>query len=311
MNKKILVTDTLFIFPEHEAQLHDAGFEIVRMKGDMNEAELVEAIKGKAGYIIGGVETVTDAVIEAADELKVIAFTGADWAHFIPGHKSATRKGILITSTPGTTTYPVAEFTITLLLAMLRRIFELGGPGKETFITTRSLEDVSVGIIGLGRIGEQVARMLRELGTKEIWYWNRTRKSKLESELHITYATPEDIVAHCDIVSDHVASQAGEVFDSRLLSRSRNGQLIIHTGGAQFDLDALYDRIVNYGLRAAFDEHGFNDTRFKTLPLSQWYSTNQNAGYNTASSLLTASTMATQSVINILQTGHDRYVANQ
>jgi phosphoglycerate dehydrogenase-like enzyme len=308
--EKILVTDTLFIFPEHERQLQDAGFEVVRMKGTMNEEELAEAIKGKTGYILGGVETVTDRVIEAADALKVIAFTGADWAHFIPGHKLATQKGIVITNTPGTTMYPVAEFTITLLLAMLRHIFELGGPGSETFMTTRSLEDVSVGIIGLGRIGERMARLLVGLGTKEVLYWNRTRKEAFEAETGVRYALPEEIMAHCDVVSDHIASQAGEFFDATLLGKAKEGQLFIHTGGAGIDLDVLLDRINNHGMRAAFDEHDFSDERFKALPLSKWYSTNQNAGYNTASSLRMASDMTTESVINVIKTGKDQYIVS-
>lgn len=52
---KILVTDTLFIFPEHEARLRDAGFEIERLpKPDATGEELIEAVKGKVGYILGG-----------------------------------------------------------------------------------------------------------------------------------------------------------------------------------------------------------------------------------------------------------------
>ncbi len=52
---KILVTDTLFIFDEHVKKFKDAGYEVVRVKKpDMSEGELVEAIKGKVGYVLGG-----------------------------------------------------------------------------------------------------------------------------------------------------------------------------------------------------------------------------------------------------------------
>lgn len=71
MKGRILVTDTLFIFDEHVNQLEDAGYEVVRIeKPDMSEDELKEAVKGKVGYILGGIEYVTEPVIQAATDLK-------------------------------------------------------------------------------------------------------------------------------------------------------------------------------------------------------------------------------------------------
>ena len=86
MNGKILVTDSLFIFPKHEQQLKDAGYEVVRLdKPEASEDELCEAVKGTVGYILGGVEKVTDKVIEAADNLRAIVFSGIGYKGFIPG----------------------------------------------------------------------------------------------------------------------------------------------------------------------------------------------------------------------------------
>ena len=77
---KLLITDSLFIFPEHEKRLQDAGFEITRLDNpEATEAELIEAIKGKDAYILGGIEKVTAPVIAAADQLKIIALTGTVW----------------------------------------------------------------------------------------------------------------------------------------------------------------------------------------------------------------------------------------
>ncbi len=121
MRKTILITDTLFIAPEHEAKLRDAGFEIKRDPNPrLTEDQLIKAIHGVDGYIIGGTETITQRVLEAADKLKVIAFTGTDWAHFVPAHEIAKQKGIVITNTPGASTAAVAEYTLLLLLMMLR-----------------------------------------------------------------------------------------------------------------------------------------------------------------------------------------------
>lgn len=311
--QKILVTDSLFIFDEQVEKLQNAGYEVVRMKGDMNEAELAEAVKGKVGYILGGVERVTDKVIEAADELKVIAFTGADHAAFIPGHELAKKKGIVITNTPGSTTKTVAEFTITLLLAMLRRIFELGGPGDEKFMTAQSLADCTVGIVGMGRIGERVTRLLHALGAREIVYWNRTRKADLESELGIKYLPLDELIAQSDVVSNHLSSEAGIYFTPDIFANSKEGMLLINTGSHNnIDMGALYGRIANHGARAAFDIHGgVQDERFVKLPLSSWYSTNENTAYNTKDCLETSSDMAVGSLLNVLTTGDDQYVVNR
>ena len=111
--KQILITDSLFIFPEHEKRLRDAGFEITRLdKPKATEEELIEAVKGKHGYILGGVEHITDKVIVSADVLEAICFTGSDWRHFIPGHESATKKGIAIANCPGVNAAAVAEYPV-------------------------------------------------------------------------------------------------------------------------------------------------------------------------------------------------------
>lgn len=90
MKGKILITDNLFIFSEHEEQLKNTGYEIERLnKPQATEEELTEAIKGKVGYILGGIEKVTDKVIDAAEQLKVIVFTGSDWRQFIPAHQDS------------------------------------------------------------------------------------------------------------------------------------------------------------------------------------------------------------------------------
>lgn len=310
--KTILVTDTLFISPRAESKLTAAGFKVDRIKkAHVTEAELIKAIKGKAGYIIGGSESVTDKVINAADKLECITFTGADYANFIPGHHAATKLGIKITNTPGSTQYSVAEFTVTLILMMLRRALELGGPGNKTFITCPSLISSHVGIVGLGRIGSEVARMLKALGCQKVSYWNRTRNKELEKSLGIKYAPLKKLFAECDVISNHLSSQAGEIITADIINSARENALFICTGSAKnYNLNALYNRIKQGTARAAFDVHGLKDKRFKSLPYSDFYITKQNAAFNTRQMLDLTDDMATTSMINALTKGTDKYVAN-
>lgn len=310
--KQILITDSLFIFPEHEQKLRDAGFELTRLdKPKATEEELVEAVKGKHGYILGGVEHVTDAVIASADTLEAICFTGSDWRHFIPGHESATQKGITITNCPGVNAVAVAEYTMSLMLAMTRELFDLGRTGTKTFKTTKSLQGSIIGIVGMGHIGEKVARILKTFGVKEILYFSKTRKENLEQELGLQYVSMEKLLQSSDVVTLHTSKQAGEgYFTKEYLQVMKDGSLLINCSfkGA-VDSEALYQELSQGRLRAASDDEN-QDDRFKQLSLSTWYISNAPTAYNTGYANMAASDMATESLINLLNTKEDSYKVN-
>jgi phosphoglycerate dehydrogenase-like enzyme len=102
---------------------------------------MAKAIRGKVGYLLGGIEHVTEKVIDAADELKAIGFTGIDYKGLIPAWRYATQKGIAITNTPSGPTNEVAEWAITAALVMNRYFLELGRVNKvKKFMVTPGLE---------------------------------------------------------------------------------------------------------------------------------------------------------------------------
>lgn len=310
--KKILITDSLFVFPEHERALQDAGYEIERLnKANASEEELIHAIKGKVGYILGGVEKVTDKIIDAADELKAIAFTGSDWRNFIPGHEKATKRGIAIANTPGANTYAVTEYTLTLILAMTRHLFELGRGGNRSFMTTHSLNKLTIGIIGMGHIGSQLAVILNALGVKKILYYSRTPKPKIENQTNARFVDTETLLHESDIVSLHVSKEIGRDFiDKNELAKMKDGALLVNcgfTGGV--NKDALYEELKIGRLRAAQDDP-MEDERFDSLPMSTWFCSNSHSAYNTFEANKKASDMATQSLINLLAANEDQYRVN-
>lgn len=311
MKGKILVTDTLFILPEHEKVIQDAGYEIERLDTPTASEELlIEHISGKAGYILGGIEKVTDGVIDAADALKVIAFTGTDFRGFIPGYQRAMSRGIAITAAPGANAFAVAEYTITLVLAMTRNIFELGRTGTKKFQTTGSLNECVVGIVGMGNIGMRVARSLSALGAKEILYYSRTQRPDAEKASGARFVSLEQLLSESDIVTLHVSKEAGEGFIGKdQLALMKDGALLVNcgfTGGVE--VDSLYEELKSGRLRAAQDEPG--DERFNGLPLSACFNSNSHTAYNTFEANRTASDLATTSLLNILETGKDQYRVN-
>lgn len=311
MNGTILVTDTLFIGPEHIQALNQAGYEVVRLEESAaTEEELIANVQGKVGYILGGTEKVTPAVIQAADQLKAIVFTGTDWQHFIPGYDHATEKGILIANAPGANAYSVAEYTVMLILLMLRRGLELGSTGTTKFLTTGSIIDARVGIIGMGRIGELVARMLVGLGATDVVYWSRQAKPQITEELGIKFVPLEDLVKTADVISVHVPESAGEILTKELLAQTKPGVVLINTGSkATYNDDSLYDLLYNQKARAAFDMP-LEDPRFDELTADVWFYSNGSTAYNTWEANKIASDMATQSMLNLLSTGNDDFRVN-
>ena len=308
MKGTILVTDNLFIFPEHEAKLREAGYEIERLdKPEATEEELIEAVKGKVGYILGGIERVTDKVIEAGNELKVVAFTGADATHFVPGMHAAAKRGVAVTTTPGANAYAVAEYTLSVILAMTRNIFELSRTGDKTFQTTKSLRELTVGIVGMGHIGQLMAKHLTALGCKRVLYSNRTIKEDIEKETGIEYASLDEVLNQSDVVTLHVSKAVGEGFiDAEELTKMKDGTLLVNCGFmGGVNRDALLSELQNGSLRAT--EDGPKDERFESLPLSTWYCSNAHTAYNTHEANKVASDMAVESLLNILETGNDQY----
>lgn len=246
----------------------------------------------------------------SGSELKWIVFTGSDVYAYVPGYKEAKRRGILLANAPGANSYAVAEYSLMLMLLMLRRGVELGRTGTETFITTQSLQDAHVGIVGMGKIGERVARMLTGLGTASVSYTSRTRKNDLEQELGITYLSPEELFSTCDVITNHLPTSSGQPITAALIKMMKRDNIFVSTGGdTTFDKDALYEAIQNQGIRVAFDMHStVPDDCFRDLPFDKCFYSNANAAYNTVAACRLASDMAVETIINIKNTGHDQFV---
>ncbi|MDB5195495.1 MAG: hypothetical protein JWO84_679 [Parcubacteria group bacterium] len=308
MKGTVLITDSLFIFPEHEEQIRAAGYEIERLdKPEPSSEELVTAIKGKVGYILGGVEHVTEEVIDAADELKVISFTGIGYKDLIPAWEYATNKGIAITNAPDGPTHAVAEWAIGMAVAMNRGFFEVGRVGEKSFMTTKGIEGQHVGIIGFGRIGKHIAEMLVPFRPSSISYTSR----HAHLNMGLDQKSLDGLLADSDILFLCVSKDAGTDFlDARELALMKDGALLVsfmHPGIV--NEDALLKELESGRIRAASDNPA-KDEAFKKLSLGTWYSLNASNAFNTATELKLTSDMTVTSLLNVLEKGTDQYKVN-
>jgi D-3-phosphoglycerate dehydrogenase len=306
--KSILVTDSLFILPEHEEKLREAGFEIERLdKPQATEEELISAIKGKDGYILGGIENLTDKIIDSADSLKAIVFTGIGYKDFIPNHEYVTSKGIAIANTPDAPTHAVAEWAVTMALAMNRNIFDLGRAGEKKFMTSKGIENQHVGIVGLGRIGKEITKMLQPFLPASISYFSKHK----HDDSQIEYKELDNLLNSSDIVFLCVSKDAGKnFFGKEQLAQMKDGSLLVTFMAEDIiDEEALLAELKTGRIRGASD-HPIHNEESNNLPMGTWYCFNASNAFNTVTEIKLCSDMATESIINLLTLSQDKNKVN-
>ena len=288
--------------------LTDAGYEIERLdKPEATEEELIEAVKGKVGYILGGTEKFTDKIIDAADSLKAIVFTGIGYKDFIPCYEYVTQKGIAIANTPDGPTHAVAEWAVTMALAMNRNIFDLGRAGEKKFMTSLGLEGQKIGIIGLGRIGKEITEMLKPFKTGEISYYSKNQKDVSG----MRYSEMDELLKESDVIFLCVSKDAGNDFiDEKQLAQMKDGALLVSFMAEGIVNDQALVSELKKGRIRAVSDHPIHDESSKDLPMKTWYCSNGSNAFNTFTELKLTSDMATKSMLNILQTGKDKNRVN-
>ncbi|MBK8810461.1 MAG: hypothetical protein IPN69_06955 [Acidobacteria bacterium] len=307
MKKTILITDSLFIFPEHEEILVSKGFDVERLdKPAASEEELCDAIRGKHGYILGGIEQVTSNVIDAADSLEAISFTGSGYAEFIPAHASATQKGIAISAAIGGNASAVAEYTIALLLSMARRIPMMTAKGGASFYVAPSLQELTLGIVGFGHIGKKVAQLAEQLGIKVIAY----SRTDFGNDAGVQLVSLDDLLKQSDVISLHVSKTHGtNVFGVEELGKMKDGAILLNTAFPHaVDATALHAELLKKRILSAFDAPAEGD--FSDVPIGYYIASNSQTAFNTGGANKTISDRVTNSIVNLLSTGDDTDLVN-
>ncbi len=216
----------------------------------MTPEELAEAVK-KADVLV---PTVTDRIdsrvlAQAGPNLRLIASYGAGVDHI--DLKTARARGITVTNTPGVLTEDTADMTMALILAVPRRLVEgerLIASGawtgwSPTALLGRRIWGKRLGIVGLGRVGQAVARRARGFGLS-VHYHNRRRlPESVEQELEATFWESFDqMLARVDIVSIHCPHTPAtfHLLSARRLKLLRKDAYIVNTSrGEVVDEDAL------------------------------------------------------------------------
>jgi gluconate 2-dehydrogenase len=203
---KILVARS--IFPETIARLEE-HFEVESNQGDQgwSKAQLIDKLKGKQGAFTTGSERIDAEVLAACPELRICANMAVGYNNF--DVDAMTARGVLATNAPDVLTETTADFGFALLMATARRITEsehflrAGKWEKWSYdmFAGSDIHGATLGIIGMGRIGQGIARRgALGFGMKVI-YHNRSRlDAQLEAECKASYVSKEELLKTADHV---------------------------------------------------------------------------------------------------------------
>ncbi len=264
MNQRILVTPrSLTAEPHPEVErLRDLGFEIVySTAGAMpTEQELMTLVPDCVGWL-AGVEPVTPKIIAVAEKLKVISRNGVGVDN-LP-IETLNRRGVQVMIAEGANSLGVAELTIGLIFSAMRSIplsdagIKSGGWPRVRGIEMRGR---TIGIIGCGAIGREVARMAIALGANVIAFDPARPNLDLPSA-SFAYAEVDEIVAQADILSLHcpLPRDGSALLTRDRLAMCKTGQVIVNTARSKLIdeaalIDALEDGRVGAYATDVFDE---------------------------------------------------------
>ncbi|RKY66737.1 MAG: phosphoglycerate dehydrogenase [Candidatus Latescibacterota bacterium] len=242
---RILVTDS--VAQEGIQVLKDAGFE-VEERGKVPAEELRALIPGFEGLIVRSATKVPADVIEAARNLRAIgrAGTGVDTIDV----DAATRKGIVVMNTPGGNTISTAEHTFSLLLALSRNIPQAVASVKRGEWDRKRYVGVEVmgktlGIIGVGRVGREVAIRARAFGMRVLGY-DPYITPDVASKAGVELVELERLLGESDYISVHTprTESTYRMISRRELEACKPGVRIINCArGGIVDEEALLEAL--------------------------------------------------------------------
>lgn len=263
---KVLIADA-FEASGVEA-LVSAGFEVVHEPALADES-LVEALRRTQAEVLVVRSTRVTAAMLDAGSLALVVRAGAGYNTIDVAAASA--RGIYVSNCPGRNAIAVAELVMGLILALDRRIpdnvadLRAGQWNKKKYSAARGLYGRTLGLLGYGNIGREVASRAQAFGLHLVIWSRRLKPGTDPAELGLVSAadrtvtiasSPGEVAAAADILSVHVAlaPETQGLVDGALLAKLRPGAFFVNAARAEVvDHEALAAAVRERGLRVALD----------------------------------------------------------
>jgi D-3-phosphoglycerate dehydrogenase len=295
----------------HHAYLrgHDCEVDLRPPDHPYSEAELAALIPGYEGVILG-LDDCGPSVIAAGDKLKVISRYGSGVETV--AISSATQKGVVVTNTPGVNRVAVAELAVGLMFCVARSIPQVAHRvwrGKFERVRGWELSGKTLGILGLGKIGREVADRAVALGMRVLAY-----DPYVTSAPNAELASLEEVLAEAHIVTLHMPStlDTRDFINVQRIAAMRDGAYLINTArGELVDEGALYDALKTGKLGGAASDV-FRDEPPRGNPLltlDNFIPTMHMAG-TTRESVERMALLASQNLVAVLRGEPCDYIVN-
>jgi D-3-phosphoglycerate dehydrogenase len=239
----------------------------ISFQPDLKDESLVEAIRAESPdvLVVRGTK-VTEPMLDAGP-LKLVVRAGAGYNTIDVA--AASRRGIYVSNCPGKNSIAVAELAFALILALDRRIADnvitlrKGEWNKKEFSKARGLYGRTLGLIGVGKIGQEMIPRAHAFGMPVV-AWSRSLTPESAAAMNVDYkATPDDVAREADVVSVHVALNADTkgFLGSQFFGAMREGSYFINTArGEVVDQPALVEAMKSRGIRAGLDVYAGEPT---------------------------------------------------
>ena len=244
---KVLITTIPFGDPEPKSleMLKNAGIDytINPFNRKITETDLKEIISDYDG-LIAGTETISKQVIDLAPKLKIIARVGVGTDGVDLNY--AKNKDIKITYTPDAPGPAIAELAIGFMYSLLRSTHTANlqiRDGKWNRSIGRSFSDMTIGVIGAGRVGSKVIDLINKIGCKKLLVSDVYHNETLREHYGFEWASKETVFNESDIITFHVpltADARGMVKTEQLLSMKEDVLIINTARGGIIDENDLY-----------------------------------------------------------------------
>jgi len=242
---KVLVADD--ISKSGIEMLKEQKYE-VDVRTGLKEDELVKIIKDYDVLLVRSATKATRKVIEAGSKLKVIGRAGIGVDNI--DVDAATERGILVMNAPSGNIVSTAELTIGLIFALSRRIPQADASMKKGEWKRKEMKGVQVqgktlGIIGLGRVGAEVAKKASALGMTVVAY-DPLVSPEVAARLHVRLLTLDRLLQDCDIITLHtpLTPQTKDMIGKAELAKMKKTAMIINCArGGVVNEDALQEAL--------------------------------------------------------------------
>jgi glyoxylate reductase len=243
-------------------RIPEPAVELLREAGDvwvspddrpLETQELHDAVKGADIAVTLLHDKVDDAFLDAAgDQLRAVCNVAVGFDNIdVP---AATKRGVLITNTPAVLTEATADLAMTLILAVTRRI----GEGERLLrrreewswhmfmLLGMGLQDKTLGVVGMGAIGQSVARRAKAFGMEIVYSDARQASEEVERELGAKRVELEELLRTADVVTVHapLMDETRHLIDSETLGLMKETAYLVNSArGPIIDEAALVDAL--------------------------------------------------------------------